>query len=165
MSDPQAIADALERGDINTSQILSTSSIDVTLPAGVSIADLMGDQSALRESLMQEGLATKERLACLEQAHFAFSIFACMSHNSSFDFERKYKDLHDYILKHKDLWFDKIFNVDSENPIHCERTVGILGTLCTILLRQRGDLNGCMRVMSLYMEVLAREIQATDRGM
>ena len=103
MSDPQAIADALERGDINTSQILSTSSIDVTLPAGVSIADLMGDQSALRESLMQEGLATQERLACLEQAHFAFSIFACMSHNSSFDFERKYKDLHDYILKHKDL--------------------------------------------------------------
>ena len=57
--------------------------------------------------------------------------------------------------------FEKIFNVDSENPVHCERTVGILGTLCTIL-RQRGELSRCMRVMPLYMEVLGRYKQQTE---
>lgn len=157
----QAIADALERGDIDTSQILSTSTIECTLPAGVSVADLMGGDKSALQQLMQESLVTQERLAFFEKANFAFSIFARMSHNSSFDFERKYRDLHDDIEKHKDVWFDKIFNIDSENPFHCERTVGILGTLCTIL-RQRGDLPGCMRVMPLYMEVLGRYKQQTE---
>lgn len=157
----QAIADALERGEIDTSQILSTSTIECTLPAGVSVADLMGGDKSALQQLMQESLVTQERLAFFEKANFAFSIFARMSHNSSFDFERKYRDLHDDIEKHKDVWFDKIFNIDSENPFHCERTVGILGTLCTIL-RQRGDLPGCMRVMPLYMEVLGRYKQQTE---
>ena len=73
------------------------------MPAGVSVADLMaGDKSAI-QLMMQESLLTQERLACLEKAYFAFSIFSRMSHNSSFDFERKYQDLFDDIVKNKEV--------------------------------------------------------------
>ena len=65
-------------------------------------------------------------------------------------------------MDHRDIWFDEIFRVpNNPNPVHAERTTGILGTLCTIL-RQRGDLDECMKVMTTYMEVLKLYQQMTD---
>ena len=80
MTDPQAIADALERGEIDTSQILSTSTIECTLPAGVSVADLMaGDKSAI-QLMMQESLLTQERLACTICGAIAWILLALTSY-------------------------------------------------------------------------------------
>lgn len=84
-----------------------------------------------------------------------------MSYNSGLDFERYYRDLYEDIMEHYDLWFDKLFHVDTDDPTPAEFTTGILGTLCTIL-RQRGDLQECAEVMKTYMAVLKRYQQMTE---
>ena len=70
-------------------------------------------------------------------------------------------EIYDDIIEHYDIWFDKLYNVDNPNPTHAEFSTGILGTLCTIL-RQRGELEECSKVMVTYMEVLKRYQTMTD---
>ena len=102
------------------------------------------------------------RIAKLQQANLRFNGVFRSSNESSLEFERYYQDLYRDIMDHRDIWFDEIFRVpNNPNPVHAERTTGILGTLCTIL-RQRGNLDECMKVMTTYMEVLKLYQQMTD---
>ena len=103
-----------------------------------------------------------DRIVKLQQANLRFNGMFRSSNESSLEFERYYQDLYRDIMDHRDIWFDEIFRVpNNPNPVHAERTTGILGTLCTIL-RQRGDLDECMKVMTTYMEVLKLYQQMTD---
>jgi hypothetical protein len=55
-------------------------------------------------------------------------------------------------MEHPDIWFDKIFHLKGD-PKYAERTVGILGTLATIL-RQRGCVDECLKILELDTRVL-----------
>jgi hypothetical protein len=150
MVDHESLARMLESGDISTDRILFAAPQHVTIQPGQTF-----------QSAMNEAKLIADRRMVLQQAHLRFSCLARMSYNSGMDFERHYRDLYKDILKYHDIWFDKLFNVDNENPTHAEFTTGILGTLCTIL-RQRGDLEECTEVMKTYMAVLKRYQQMTE---
>lgn len=150
--DRDALARMLESGDIDTDRILFASSQTVNFSPGDGV-DL--------QSAMNEAKHIADRRMVLQQAHLRFSCLARMSYNSGLDFERYYRDLYEDILKYHDIWFDKLFHVDTLDPTPAEFTTGILGTLCTIL-RQRGDLEECAEVMKTYMAVLKRYQQMTE---
>ena len=50
------------------------------------------------------------------QAYLRFYLLSRVSYNSALDFERHYRALYDDICTHHDIWFDKLFNVDTDNP-------------------------------------------------
>jgi len=148
--------DLLERkirsGEITEDQIFMTTTQDMTIPS-----DWEGD-------IMSYSQYYGTRVMKLNQAYIRFKLLSKSPGSSTLEYERWYHELHDDIVSHKKFWFDMIFateNNDKENiktkvdPVHAERTTGILGTLCTSL-RQRGDLKGCMEVMTTYMAVLER---------
>jgi hypothetical protein len=107
----------------------------------------------------EEATFFQERLAVLEKAHSQFSMRAAMG-ESNFNFERLYQELHDDILKHDDYWFNNIFKLTGIDSKYAERTVGILGTLAT-LLRQRGEVKKCRKILKLDAKVLARYQEQT----
>jgi len=148
--DSATIARMIENGEIDEDKVLFQSTQDFELPAGSSISDVI-----------KEANLVTPRLAVLRKAHFRFSTLSKITYNSSMDFERYYRELYDDIQKHRDVWFDKLYNVDNPDPTHVEFSVGILGTLCTIL-RQRGDLKACSEVMVTYMAVLKRYQKMTE---
>lgn len=140
----------LRSGEIDESRIGCCTQVDVSVPANCD------DPAAYVKSY-------RERIGVLQQAHLRFDVLAKAYGQSSLEFERHYRDLYEDVVAHQDVWFGSIFDPTdpSVNPIHAERATGILGTLCTVL-RQRGDLEGCMKVMPTYMEVLGRYQQMTD---
>lgn len=149
--DELTVARMLERGEISEENIMFQISHDFEVPPGCT------DLSSIIES---QKIMT-DRLMVLKQAHLRFSCLSKMSNTSGLEFERYYRDLYDDIQEHRDLWFEKFFNVDNPDPTHAEFTTGILGTLCTIL-RQRGDIKQCVEVMETYMAVLSRYQQMTE---
>lgn len=150
--DMDALARMLESGDIDTDRIMFASSHTVDFSPGDGV-DL--------QSAMNEAKLIADRRMVLQQAHLQFRCRARMSYNSGLDFERDYRNLYEDILKYHDVWFDKLFHVDTLDTTPAEFTTGILGTLCTIL-RQRGDLEECSEVMKTYMAVLKRYQQMTE---
>jgi hypothetical protein len=96
----------------------------------------------------------RERLAVLEKAHMQFSMRAAMG-QSNFNYERLYQKLHDDILKHETYWFNTIFPMQGLDNKYTERTIGILGTLAT-MLRQRGDVHKAHKILKLDRRVLER---------
>jgi hypothetical protein len=96
----------------------------------------------------------RERLAVLEKAHLQFSMRAAMG-QSNFNYERLYQKLHDDILKHETYWFKSIFPLQGLDNKYTERTVGILGTLAT-MLRQRGEVKKAQKILTLDRRVLER---------
>ena len=151
--DQEELARMVENGDIDTDRIIFASSQTVSLPSSANSSEF--------QSAMNEAKLIADRRMVLQQAHLRFSTLSRMSYNSGLDFERHYRDLYDDIMEHYDLWFDKLFHVDTDDPTPAEFTTGILGTLCTIL-RQRGDLQECSEVMKTYMAVLKRYQQMTE---
>mmetsp|Transcript_25396 Transcript_25396/g.54946 ORF Transcript_25396/g.54946 Transcript_25396/m.54946 type:complete len:507 (+) Transcript_25396:78-1598(+) len=147
--DPEELGRMLRSGEVTEDQITCVVQDDFSLPADCD------DPAAFVRSY-------RDRLIVLKQAHLRFEFLARAYGQSNLEFERYYRDLYDDIIAHRNIWFDVIFSADnSVNPVHAERTTGILGTLCTIL-RQRGDLEGCMEIMPTYMAVLERYQQMTD---
>jgi len=149
--DEETVARMIERGELQEDELFYQIQEDIEIPPGCN-----GMSSIVREAQV-----IGERLTILKQAHLRFSLLSKVSYNSGLDYERYYRDLFNDIQTHRDIWFTKLFNADNPNPTRAEFTVGILGTLCTIL-RQRGDLKGCMEVMPTYMEVLKRYQQMTE---
>ena len=91
-----------------------------------------------------------------------FQVLNQLYRSSNLECERYYQDLYKDICEHEYTWFHVIFKVNTTQPQHCERSTGILGTLCT-LLRQRGDLEACMSIMPMYTRVLGRYQQMSAR--
>lgn len=149
--DEATVARMIERGEIKEDDIFFNIQEDIEIPPDCN--DL--------SSVLNDATVVGDRLMILKQAHLRFSLLSKVSYNSGLDFERYYRELFDDIQAHHDIWFDKLFNVDNPKATHAEFTTGILGTLCTIL-RQRGDLRGCMEVMPTYMAVLKRYQQMTE---
>lgn len=149
--DEATVARMIENGELDEDKLMFQFSDEVDIPPGCT------DISAV----LNEAKVIGERRMVLKQAHYRFSLLSKVSYNSSMDFERYYRNLYDDIIEHHDIWFDKLYNVDNPNPTHAEFSTGILGTLCTIL-RQRGELEECSKVMVTYMEVLKRYQTMTD---
>ena len=137
-------------GEINDETMLTTTE-DVMVPPGADLNAYLKLYS--------------ERSVVLKHAYMRFSGMFRAPGESTLEFERYYQDLHKDILEHRDFWFEEMFRIHDEptleNSGNAERATGILGTLCTIL-RQRGDLDGCMEVMETYMQVLKLYQQMTD---
>ena len=125
----EAIVRMIERGEMDFDKSVFVISHDIQGP-------------------LDEAMILNERLVILKQAHLRFYLLSRVSYNSALDFERHYRALYDDICTHHDIWFDKLFNVDTDNPTRAEFATGILGTFCTIL-RQRGEVNECNEVMKV----------------
>ena len=131
----------IEQSEIEESNMYCTIDEEITIPPMC-----CGDFPSMLNYADFNG----ERLTKLKQAHLRFKVLSKVSYQSSFEFEtRHYRELYEDINAHHDFWFNKLF----QNPAHAYKATGILGTLCTIL-RQWGDLEGCMEVMSTYTAVL-----------
>jgi hypothetical protein len=153
--DDDTVVGMIERGEVDFDQMVFTVSedIDMKIPRGRPI-DL--------NAIVNESKMLGDRLCILKQAHLWFSLLSRVSYNSALDFERHYRALFDDICTHRQIWFDRFFSVDTDDPTRAEFSTGILGTLCTIL-RQRGDIKGCNEVMQMYMAVLKRYQLMTEK--
>jgi hypothetical protein len=133
---------------------LQASGIDMDRDASRMMTMDLDAMQACHNLSTEEATMFRERLAVLDKAHTQFSMRAAMG-QSNFNFERLYQDLHNDIIKHEDYWFNHIFKLTGIDSKYTERTVGILGTLATIL-RQRGEVKKALKILKLDRKVLER---------
>jgi hypothetical protein len=154
---PQSLRDEVQKGEFDESRIIGPSQLrDMlqSMPEGASEA------FGIPKFELEPHI--KPRLKVLDQANMSFQVLNQLYKTSNLENERVYRNLYQDICEYQNVWFDEIFRVDTSRPVHCEQSNGILGTLCTIL-RQRGDLEGCMEIMPTYTRVLERYQQMSMR--
>ena len=142
---PKELLEEVREGKFDESRICSISFVDFEVPAGMS----------KQETVEYQMQTIQPRIAVLSAANMRFQVLNQLYRSSNLECERYYQDLYKGICEHEHTWFHVIFKVNTTQPQHCERSMGILGTLCT-LLRQRGDLEACMSIMPMYTWVLGR---------
>ena len=142
-TDDAEIIRKLESGEMTEADIFMSIDEDIDIPPNASPTEI--------QALLARAQYRSERIMKLKMARLRFKLLSKVGNNTQMDFERYYRELYEDIKSHHDIWFNDLF-MDLRNA---DKTISILGTLCTIL-RQRGDLTGCMKVMPTYMAVLKK---------
>ena len=145
---PREVLEEARQGLITEKHVFGSFEVDMVIPPGLGMPGMI--QYAQEVYPQFSG-----RLRKIQMAHMRFSILPELFGKSNMcpEYEPHYQALFDDLVEHESFWFEHIFKEGTQDVKYCEYTVGIIGTYCT-LLRQRGDMEDCMKVMGMYTKVI-----------